>query len=99
MELKIKDEFLNTVVGFNNSSLPLGQRKDLHVLFDLANKSNNKRLLNYFEEIPSQKEFEKIKEDQILEDTKPEGYELTKEADSKTPPKKQRKANSNTDSQ
>lgn len=92
MELKIKDEFLNTVVGFNDSSLPLGQRKDLYVLFELAKKSNNKKLLNYFEEIPSQQEFDKIKEDQILEETKPERHELT-EANEKPSNKKSRKTN------
>lgn len=94
MGLKIKDEFLNTVVGFNNSSLPLGNRNDLHVLFEIAKKSNNKKLLSYFKEIPTSSVFDKIKEDQILEETKPSGNELTNTIIEKQPPKKSRKAES-----
>ncbi|WNI34692.1 hypothetical protein [Chryseobacterium sp. SG20098] len=94
MELEIKDEFLNTVVGFNNSSLPLGNRKDLHVLFEIATKSNNKRLQSYFKEIPTSSEFDKIKEDQILEETKPSGNESTNAIIEKQPTKKARKAES-----
>lgn len=60
MPIKIKPEFLDTVIGFNNSGLPLGQRDDLEILIDIARKSNP-AILNYFEEIPSLKEVEKIK--------------------------------------
>lgn len=61
MPLKLKKEHENTVVGFNKSSLPLGKRKDLHKLYELS--SQNPNILNYFDEIPTAEELDKIKGD------------------------------------
>lgn len=46
---KIKKDYLETIIGFNNSVTPLGERKDLNLLFEIANNSNNKMLLELFE--------------------------------------------------
>ena len=59
MKIKIKKEFENQVVGFNGSGKPLKGRKDLAVLAEMALRSNNKNLLNLFEEIPTLEELEK----------------------------------------
>ena len=47
--LKIKKEFEDTCVGFNGSASILKGRKDLQILKDLAENSQNKSLLNLFE--------------------------------------------------
>ena len=69
MGVKIKTEFLDTVIGFNNSALPLGKRKDLHILAQMAKTSHDPSLLNLFEELPAQKELNQIKEEKLLEET------------------------------
>jgi len=56
MALKIKPEFKDTVIGFNGSGLPLGQRNDLHVLFETAKANNRQDYLNMFEGEISEKE-------------------------------------------
>ena len=50
MALKIKAAFSNHVIGFNNSSKPLGDRNDLDKLYSLAKAKNNQRVLDMFEE-------------------------------------------------
>lgn len=52
MALKAKPEFKDTVIGFNNSGLPLGQREDLQVLYDLAKANNREDYLAMFEGEP-----------------------------------------------
>lgn len=69
MEVIIKTEFLDTVIGFNNSALPLGKRQDLHILAEMAKNSNDQSLLNLFEELPDQEELNQIKEEKLLEET------------------------------
>jgi hypothetical protein len=49
MPLKVKQEFANTVIGFNNSCAPLGVRKDLQILYDVAKANGRKDYLNMFE--------------------------------------------------
>lgn len=49
MALKIKKEYAGEYIGFNNSSLPLGMRNDLGVLFRIATEGNDQRILNMFE--------------------------------------------------
>jgi len=56
MALKIKPEFKDTVIGFNNSGLPLGQRKDLHILWETAKATNRQDYLDMFEGEVSEKE-------------------------------------------
>lgn len=67
MPLKLKDSYADVVIGFNNSSLPLGKRKDLHKLYEFAKQTGNKKYLNMFEETPNEKEMDKIKSDSFLE--------------------------------
>ena len=69
MEVKIKSEFLETVIGFNDSALPLGQRDDLHILAEMAQNSQNPSLLKLFEELPTPKEIEENKVEKLLEET------------------------------
>lgn len=48
MSYKIKAEFKHVVIGYNHSAVPLGQRNDLHLLYQLGAKDPS--ILNYFEE-------------------------------------------------
>lgn len=50
-KFKIKEEYKSTIVGFNNSGLPLGEREDLDKLAELAH--TNPGLAKYFEKLPS----------------------------------------------
>lgn len=63
MSLKLKQTYADTCIGFNNSSLPLGQRNDLHKLIQLAKEKKLKRWLDMFEEVPDEKQLDKIKEE------------------------------------
>lgn len=56
--MKIKKEYEYTVIGFNNSSLPLGHRKDLHKFYEMAKAKNNQRWLDMFEKEPDAKKVE-----------------------------------------
>jgi len=49
MALKLKPEFADTVIGFNNSGLPLGQRNDLHLLWETAKANKRQDYLDMFE--------------------------------------------------
>lgn len=71
-KLKIKSEFANTVIGFNNSALPLGKRDDLEVLAKIALDSQDSTLLNLFEESPEPDTVAQITEEKILNDTNPQ---------------------------
>jgi hypothetical protein len=66
MPIKVKTEFAGIIIGFRNSSLPLGQRSesDLNFLFQRAKSRNNQRWLNFFEteDLPTQKEIDAVKE-------------------------------------
>ncbi|TWP31880.1 hypothetical protein ETU08_00025 [Apibacter muscae] len=70
MALKVKEEYKNKVIGFNGRSLPLGQRKDLDKLAELAVKSGDLSLLNLLEEIPSIQEIEEKKGKKLMEEIK-----------------------------
>ncbi len=52
-KFKIKDEYKSTIVGFNNSGLPLGERDDLDKLAEMAHV--NPGLAKYFVKLPSLK--------------------------------------------
>jgi hypothetical protein len=66
MALKIKQGYEAVIIGFNNSSLPLGQRSqsDLIFFYERAKKRNNQKWLNLFElnEVPTDKEIDAVKE-------------------------------------
>lgn len=62
MPLKLKKEAEDLVIGFNNSSEPLGKRKDLHLLYLSAHKKNYAPHLDLFEEEPTEKELEEMQE-------------------------------------
>jgi hypothetical protein len=64
---KIKEKFLNKVVGFGKSGKPLGERDDIDDLAIIALSSNNKTLLDLFEEIPSLDILKKNKTESVLE--------------------------------
>lgn len=60
MAIQVKKEFKGVVIGFNNSPLPLGQRNDLHILYEMAKEHNIKEYLDMFE-MPTEKEIETAK--------------------------------------
>jgi hypothetical protein len=67
MPLKVKQTYAALCIGFNNSSLPLGLRNDLHILYERAKKTNNKAWLDMFETAPTEKEIDKVKEENFNE--------------------------------
>ncbi len=60
MAIKVKKEYAETVVGFNKSSEPLGNRKDLHLLLRDAKASGDKMTLDMFEDVPEDAELQKL---------------------------------------
>jgi hypothetical protein len=56
----VKPKYRDVVIGFNNSSLPLGYRTDLHIIYSLAKEKNNEAILEMFEPVPDET-LEKIK--------------------------------------
>lgn len=62
MALKIKTQFSDVVIGFNNSSLPLGQRDDLHILYELAKVNQMQQYLEMFEEQLTDQQLMDVKE-------------------------------------
>lgn len=67
---KIKSEYKKKVVGFNNSATPLGSRKDLIVLAEMALTSGNPNLINLFEELPTLEEIQAKKAKDLVEEAK-----------------------------
>lgn len=65
-QIKVKAKYRDTVVGFNNSGKPLGQRDDLHLLLEIAKAGNVKYLLDMFEEIPDEQTIIEHKEQAFL---------------------------------
>lgn len=55
----IKEKHKKTVVAFGSNSLPLGEREDIDELAILAHESKSKRLIDYFEFLPSLGELKK----------------------------------------
>lgn len=68
-QIKVKAKYRDTVIGFNNSGKPLGQRDDLHLLLEMAKANNVKYLLEMFEEIP---------DDQVIMEQKVESFIKTR---------------------
>lgn len=48
--ITVKKEFADMVIGFNGSGKPLGQRNDLHKIYNLAKANKRKDYLNMFED-------------------------------------------------
>jgi hypothetical protein len=67
MGFKIKEEHKTRVVAFNNSGLPLGKRKDLDVLAEIALRSEDPTLINLFEDLPTLETFVKNKSKELVE--------------------------------
>lgn len=68
--LKIKEQYKDKVVGFNNSTTPLGYRDDLDKLAEIAIQSNDPSLLELFEEIPSLEKLYEEKGKKLIEELK-----------------------------
>lgn len=68
--LKIKEQYKDKVVGFNNSTTPLGNRDDLDKLAEISIQSNDPSLLELFEEIPSLEKLYEEKGKKLIEELK-----------------------------
>jgi hypothetical protein len=69
--IKVKKEFKKTVVGFNNSGAPLGERNDLHLLLnDVIGPDDhplNTHITNMFEDpLPKKADLKKLIEDDLV---------------------------------
>ena len=53
MDIKLKAEFNDHVIGFNNSAAPLGERKDLDKLVVMAHRAGRQDYLDMFDNPPS----------------------------------------------
>lgn len=83
MSIKVKKEFKKTVVGFNNSGLPLGERDDLHLLLNDAIGDDdhpvNTHITSMFETpLPKKSELKKLIEGDLVK--KAEGVKLSAKA-------------------
>lgn len=71
MAFEIKEEYKTTVVGFNNSGLPLGQRSDLHLLAAMAlhedGSIKNPYIIGMFESVPTLEDIRAAKEQTFLD--------------------------------
>lgn len=68
--LKIKEQYKDKVIGFNNSTTPLGYRDDLDKLAEISIQSNDPSLLELFEEIPSLEKLYEEKGKKLIEELK-----------------------------
>lgn len=68
--MKIKEQYRDKVVGFNKLTASLGERKDLEKLADIALRSNDKSLLELFEELPTLEKLNEKKGKKLIEDVK-----------------------------
>ena len=68
--LKLKERYKDKVVGFNNSTTPLGYRDDLDKLAEISIQSNDPSLLELFEEIPSLEKLYEEKGKKLIEELK-----------------------------
>lgn len=68
--LKIKEQYKNKVVGFNNSATPLGERDDIDILAEIALSSNDLSLIELFEKIPTLEELRNKKGEKLISELK-----------------------------
>lgn len=64
----IKEEFKSTIIGFNGSGLPLGERNDLDKLAEMA--LQNPALANLFVSAPNADQIKAFKEQRLLDQTR-----------------------------
>jgi hypothetical protein len=57
MKITLKKEHESTIIGYNNSGIPLGKRNDLSKLLTIAYESGHSKLFDLFEEYPSLEEL------------------------------------------
>lgn len=65
--VKIKKKYETTVIAFGSSGLPLGKRDDLDALAIIAHESNDQKLKDLFEELPSLADLKKAKVEKELQ--------------------------------
>ena len=68
--LKIKEQYKNKVVGFNNSATSLGERDDIDILAEIALSSNDLSLIELFEQIPTLEELRNKKGEKLISELK-----------------------------
>jgi hypothetical protein len=64
--IRVKPEYAHIRIGFNNSSARLGERNDLHKLYEVAKIKNHKAHLDMFEEVDPG-ELDAIKEKEFMQ--------------------------------
>lgn len=64
--IRVKPEYAQIRIGFNNSSARLGERNDLHKLYEVAKIKNHKAHLDMFEEV-DEREIDAIKEKEFMQ--------------------------------
>lgn len=77
MPIRVKPEYAHVRIGFNNSSKKLGERDDLHKLYDVARIKNHKAHLDMFEEVPDQFELDAMKEREFMQKQEAKKRRLT----------------------
>lgn len=72
MDIKIKNQYLSTTIGYGGSALPLGERdfNSLIQLAEIAYNSKSKTLKNYFETLPSLEEIKEYKGKKFIQKVK-----------------------------
>jgi hypothetical protein len=66
MDLKIKPEFADVIIGFRNSGIPLGKRSQEDLQFLAGKVRANPKYAKYFEALPSDKDLLDAKGDAFL---------------------------------
>lgn len=61
LNYKLKEESKGEIIGFNDSSLPLGDRDDLDILVEQIVTANDRELKRHFEKLPTLEEINAAK--------------------------------------
>jgi hypothetical protein len=64
--LSIKDKYKKTVVGFNGSATPLGERDDILELADIAVRSQDPSILMLFKKAPTAEDVKAEREKEFF---------------------------------
>lgn len=68
--ISIKEKYKKKVVGFNNSTTPLGERDDIHILAEIGIRSGQESILMLFKKRPTQEDIDKVKSEKIIAELK-----------------------------
>lgn len=68
--ISIKEKYKKRVVGFNGSATPLGERDDLHILAEIALRSEDPTIIDLFKKVPTQEQVDKIKAEILIKELK-----------------------------